>query len=222
MNYEIIYQNIINKRKLEDTPSGYTEVHHILPRSLGGGDDKENLVRLTAREHFICHYLLTKMYKKESEEWYKMNHAFMMMKCNSVYQNRYFNSRLYASLKGNFSSVMSFVQSGSKNSNYGKIWISHINDKVSKLIKSDSIIPDGWIPGRNKWKKKIRKNVKSRAGQKGAPYSLLSVKKRADDLYNKFISSEMSITQFSKSEECDISQPALTKLFKKYIPNYTP
>lgn len=222
MHYHKIYNQIIEKRKLEEPKDGYTEVHHIVPRSLGGGDNKENLVKLTAREHFICHYLLAKMYNKESLEWYKMNHAFMMMKCQSVTHDRYFNSRLYASLKGNFSSVMSFVQSGSKNSNYGKIWISHINDKVSKLIKSDSIIPDGWIPGRNKWKKKIRKNVKSRAGQKGAPYSLLSVKKRADDLYNKFISSEMSITQFSKSEECDISQPALTKLFKKYIPNYTP
>ena len=39
----------------------YTETHHIIPRSLGGTDDINNLVELTAREHFICHWLLTKM-----------------------------------------------------------------------------------------------------------------------------------------------------------------
>ena len=33
---------------------GYYEKHHIQPKSLGGSNKKENLVRLTAREHFIC------------------------------------------------------------------------------------------------------------------------------------------------------------------------
>lgn len=41
--------------------SGYTERHHIIPRSLGGSNQKSNIVRLTGREHFICHWLLTKM-----------------------------------------------------------------------------------------------------------------------------------------------------------------
>ena len=41
---------------------GYTERHHIIPRCLGGSNDQTNLVDLTAREHFICHLLLTKMH----------------------------------------------------------------------------------------------------------------------------------------------------------------
>ena len=41
--------------------SGYCERHHILPKCLGGSNDPANLVRLTAREHFICHLLLTRM-----------------------------------------------------------------------------------------------------------------------------------------------------------------
>lgn len=41
---------------------GYVERHHILPRSLGGSDDSSNLVALTAREHFVAHMLLAKMY----------------------------------------------------------------------------------------------------------------------------------------------------------------
>lgn len=40
---------------------GYHEKHHIIPKSLGGSNSADNLVRLTAREHFICHILLTKM-----------------------------------------------------------------------------------------------------------------------------------------------------------------
>lgn len=39
----------------------YIEKHHIIPRSLGGTDNKDNIVALTARQHFICHWLLTKM-----------------------------------------------------------------------------------------------------------------------------------------------------------------
>jgi ribosomal protein L37AE/L43A len=39
---------------------GYAEVHHIMPRSLGGSDDADNLIRLTARQHFIAHWMLAR------------------------------------------------------------------------------------------------------------------------------------------------------------------
>jgi len=39
----------------------YVEKHHIIPRCIGGTNRRENIVSLTAREHFICHLLLTKM-----------------------------------------------------------------------------------------------------------------------------------------------------------------
>ena len=41
----------------------YTEEHHIVPRSEGGTDALENLVALTAREHFLAHWLLFRIYK---------------------------------------------------------------------------------------------------------------------------------------------------------------
>lgn len=44
----------------------YFEIHHIQPRSLDGGDELENLVKLTYREHFLAHWLLTKMYTGKS------------------------------------------------------------------------------------------------------------------------------------------------------------
>jgi hypothetical protein len=38
----------------------YYERHHIIPRAIGGNNDPVNLVKLTYREHFIAHWLLTK------------------------------------------------------------------------------------------------------------------------------------------------------------------
>lgn len=62
MNYEKIYNNFILKKKQlnrEKTKNGvYYEKHHIIPRSLGGDNKKENLVLLTAKEHFFAHLLL--------------------------------------------------------------------------------------------------------------------------------------------------------------------
>jgi hypothetical protein len=58
--YTSWYYSIIAKRQAEPA-FGYTEKHHIVPTSLGGANSKTNLVRLTAREHFVCHKLLAKM-----------------------------------------------------------------------------------------------------------------------------------------------------------------
>ena len=60
--YENWYNAITTKAKLR-TIDGYKERHHIIPRSLGGPDTKENLVDLTAREHFICHLLFNQNMK---------------------------------------------------------------------------------------------------------------------------------------------------------------
>jgi hypothetical protein len=58
--YTIWYYSIISNR--QNNPSdGYTEKHHIIPKSLGGSNKKENLVNLTAREHFVCHRLLMRL-----------------------------------------------------------------------------------------------------------------------------------------------------------------
>lgn len=147
MNYRKLYVRIIEKRK-NSTPDGYTEIHHIIPRSLNGSDEKENLVALTAREHFICHYLLAKMYEPESFEWYKMNHAFLKMKCVSTDQDRYFNSRLYEALAENRSKVMSLVQKGENNSQHGSRWIYNIDTLETKKIDKCDLLPERWEFGR--------------------------------------------------------------------------
>lgn len=147
MDYKKIYCSIIEHRR-KCPPAGYVEKHHVIPKSLGGNDSKENVVKLTAREHFLCHYLLAKMYSKESSEWYKMNHAFMMMKSTSATQKRYFNSKLYESLKSNMSDVMSESQKGNKNSQYGKRWIHSLELQKSIKIPKHDPLPDNWKEGR--------------------------------------------------------------------------
>ena len=65
--------------RLSNAPDDeYFERHHIIPRSLGGSNESDNIVKLTAREHFIAHLLLTKMFNDAiSRE--KMIYAFHMM-----------------------------------------------------------------------------------------------------------------------------------------------
>lgn len=70
--YCSIIANALNTNK-----EGYTERHHIIPKSLGGDDSNANLVRLSAREHFVVHWLLTKMVQGEDAR--KMKYAFKLM-----------------------------------------------------------------------------------------------------------------------------------------------
>ncbi len=60
--YKIIYDKIIERAQNREIDENvYYEKHHIIPRSLGGTNLPENLVKLTLREHFLCHKLLVKI-----------------------------------------------------------------------------------------------------------------------------------------------------------------
>ena len=150
--------------------SGYKEQHHILPKSLGGSDDISNLVFLTAKEHFICHCLLTKMTTGPS--YHKMLRAFIMMKASNSKQSRY-TSSLYETARKQFSILQRKNQSGESNNNYGRKWIYHDILKESKVISKDcleSYLDNGWKIGRKivfkepiiKKKKQLKPIIKSR------------------------------------------------------------
>lgn len=68
MNYEKLYFAFIEKYKNQEFEVGvYTEKHHIIPRHAGGDDSKENLIRLTYRQHIFAHRLLWKAFKRASD-----------------------------------------------------------------------------------------------------------------------------------------------------------
>ena len=85
----------------------YVEKHHIIPRSCDGSDDKSNLVKLTVREHFIVHLLLTKILKGNNKD--KMILAFSFM-CDLKKSN----SRIFSKLRLEALKVISKKLTGRK------------------------------------------------------------------------------------------------------------
>ena len=60
MTYSAVYCALISKRLQNPIEKGsgiYVEKHHIIPKSEGGTNDKDNLVNLTARELVAFQYL---------------------------------------------------------------------------------------------------------------------------------------------------------------------
>lgn len=111
MNYEKIYNQIVERARNRVLDS-YTERHHIIPRCIGGVDAKENLVDLTAREHFICHRLLVNIHPDNN----KLKFALWAM-CNmkSKRQSRYVpSSRIYESIKLEVIKIISEKKKGVK------------------------------------------------------------------------------------------------------------
>ena len=114
MNYSKIYENLVansRHRGLDKSQhEGYFEIHHILPRCMGGSDKRDNLVMFTGREHYIAHLLLWKIYPKESG----LFHAAWMMSNKRFTQQK---SRIYESLKIQHAKVLS-ERSGVLSPNY--------------------------------------------------------------------------------------------------------
>lgn len=97
--YSKWYFLFIDSRKHRTIPkTTYTEIHHILPKSIGGSELKDNLIKLTAKEHFFAHLLLAKMFLGVSG--IKMVTAINAMKNLNVTGKRYIcNSREFKIIK---------------------------------------------------------------------------------------------------------------------------
>jgi hypothetical protein len=59
--YQRWHDQIVERSRKRKPLGCYYETHHLQPRSLGGSDCASNLVQLTYREHFLIHWLLTKV-----------------------------------------------------------------------------------------------------------------------------------------------------------------
>lgn len=109
MNYEKVYNQIITRARSESREKGkgqYYEAHHIIPKSRGGQgkcrdwETHPNIVLLTAREHFVSHWLLCRIHPEDK----KLAHAFWFMcKQDSATQKRelVISSRTYAEAVSN-------------------------------------------------------------------------------------------------------------------------
>lgn len=118
--YTKIYNSIIhNAQARELLDNVYVEKHHIIPRSLKGTNDPTNLVKLTAREHYICHLLLTKITIGENK--IKMVYAAWRMMCRQKDSKRDYKitSRTYQRIKEERANYLKTLV-GEKNHNFGK------------------------------------------------------------------------------------------------------
>lgn len=98
MNYQKIYDQIISRAQNRVLEIGvYFEKHHKIPRCMGGDDSPENLVKLTAREHFICHWLLIRIYPKHEGLIYAFS-AMCNLK-NNIQQRYTPPSRIFEEIK---------------------------------------------------------------------------------------------------------------------------
>ena len=120
MNYLKSYCNLIRKaekrgytKKKAKEQELYVEGHHTFPVSIFGKNKR--IVYLTAREHYIAHALLEKIYIKRYgiENWKtkKMINAFWCMN-SQKFRNNYTNSYLYQKSRERHSKVISEIQSG--------------------------------------------------------------------------------------------------------------
>jgi hypothetical protein len=143
MNYKRIYDQIIDRAKNRDL-IGYREKHHIIPICIGGSNSKQNIVELTAREHFICHLILHKLNPENSKLFY----AFSMMLINSKNQNRYVpNSRMYEYLnirKGELLSLRNKAKIGKNNPMWNKTGDRHHRSKKIDQYTKDGIFIKTW------------------------------------------------------------------------------
>jgi len=148
------YFDIVNKAIIRDwskkTAPCYVENHHIIPRSFDSSlvRDKNNIVSLTAREHYVCHLVLTKAVKDQYKDkmliaihriangnphtYVKSSHLYEKLKIQisnacSVRNKKYWNSLT--------SEERSFIRSGEKNSMYGKNHTDEVKRTISRKNK---------------------------------------------------------------------------------------
>ena len=123
MNYKRIYDEIINNAKSRGLNKklldGYYECHHIIPKCMNGTNDKDNLVLLSALEHYICHYLLWKS-NKENKSLFLAYHKISFSKTAHQKRNFKISSKQYEILRIENSKVKSFQTIGKNNPMFGR------------------------------------------------------------------------------------------------------
>lgn len=129
ITYQDFIQNILNTRGRFGISKGeYKERHHIIPKCIGGTNDKDNLIDLYAREHFIAHKLLaieTNNSKLICAWWNMCN-----VKNNNEIERYIPTPEEYEEARINFAKYLSETRSGENHPFYGK---HHTEDSLIKI-----------------------------------------------------------------------------------------
>ena len=179
-----------------------------MPRCMGGDDSSVNLVKLTAREHFIAHLLLVKIYPTNL----KLVKAVAMMCMGQP--ERKISNRLYGKIRTKFSESMAESQRGDKNSQYGTKWIYNSVTLESTKIGTSDILEEGWVPGRTPKR------------QKEPHINILSLAKKEENIirHRQYyeIYSNVGFTEFVKITGYKNSKQNLVQQFAKLLDDFQP
>jgi hypothetical protein len=176
--YTTIYFRIVERAKLRQQLDVYHEKHHIIPECFyknrsrkgpsgwldGNPNDSSNIVRLTAKEHFICHILLTKMTADNAK--HKMILAVIGMKRSSTKQ-RYFNSRSYELVRRGCQEIFSNINLGRKHTSDTKAKVARaatgrVQSEETKKKRSETMLAKFRTPDKLAEKERIEKEKDSK------------------------------------------------------------
>ncbi len=152
MNYQKIYNDLCTSKKLlnrNKKDSNYYEQHHIIPKCLGGTNDNENLVLLTAKEHFVAHKILCKIYTDKPNLKYAL--WAMVNGANKNKEKYQISSREYEILKKELAFFNSILKKGIR-------FTIHSEESKRKISESHK--------GLKQSKLTIEKRVKANTGKK--------------------------------------------------------
>lgn len=163
----------------QNPQEGVKECHHIIPKSLGGKNVKENLINLTPRQHYIAHWLLWKVYQNK-----EMTLAFWIMS-NMIEKGVWhkINSKTFQTLKEQHQKIQS--EKMTKN--------NPMYDEKSRKKLSQSRKKLNWSPS-DEHKKQISD------AQKSKPKTELHRKKISESLRGK-IKTETHIKNLAASHK---------------------
>lgn len=192
------YFQIIESAKL-NPPTNYSEKHHIIPQCMNGSNDPDNLVALSARQHFICHMLLTRMV---SDEPYlsKLKYAAILLKSTNNFN---VTSKVYEQLKSNIKQTPEWIVKrtshfkGRVSPTKGMVpWNKGLTKDTSESVRQSSKQPKG----QRAWNKGMlateehKRNIK--AGMKKANISYEHMRKRVACKHCGVESTPSAITRY--------------------------
>lgn len=127
MNYKKIYDQLVAKAKVRGldrkSVDYYAEIHHIVPKCLGGDNSEENLVMFSAKEHYIAHLILARL----NPDVQGLTYAAFMMARHSK------GSRVYESLR-NAVAVHNLER------NFGRLKTDYTGHKIGRLNVKEYIV----------------------------------------------------------------------------------
>lgn len=137
MTYNEFINNILETRGRFACGEEYHERHHIVPKCMGGTNEKENLIDLFAREHFEAHRMLAlenPEHKGLVYAWWNMAHM------NQANQRDYeITAEEYEEARIKFSNIHSEAIKGKYSGENSYMYGKHLSDETKEKLRQQRI-----------------------------------------------------------------------------------